>query len=60
MFNTELGTQYFYHDGNTKVGFNSLCTLYPARQLGIFIIANDVQSQEKVGKIENALVKALR
>lgn len=59
MFNTEHGTRYFYHDGNTKLGFNSLCTVYPALQLGVFIIANDVQSQEKIGKMENTLVKAI-
>lgn len=60
MFNTEHGTRYFYHDGNTKLGFNSLCTIYPARQLGVFVIANDVQSQEKIGKMENTLVNSIK
>ncbi len=60
MFNTEHGKRYFYHDGNTKLGFNSLCTVYPAKQLGLFIVVNDVQSQEKIGRMENVLVEGIK
>lgn len=59
MCNIEHGTRYLYHDGNTKVGFNSLCTIYPEWQLGVFIIVNDVQNQEQLGRVENTLIKAL-
>lgn len=60
MCNTENNIRYFYHDGNTKLGFNSLCTIYPAQQLGIFIIANDVHSQEKIGQMENIIFNAIK
>ncbi len=60
MSNTENATRYFYHEGNTKLGFNSLCTIYPMKQLGIFIIANDVHSQEKIGQMENTIHNAVK
>lgn len=60
MSNTENATRYFYHDGNTKLGFNSLCTIYPSQQLGIFVIANDVHSQEKIGQMENTIYNAVK
>jgi CubicO group peptidase (beta-lactamase class C family) len=56
MMNTENGQIYIYHDGNTKIGFNTLCTIYPKDKLGIVIIVNDVASQDKVGKMENAIM----
>jgi CubicO group peptidase (beta-lactamase class C family) len=55
MMNRENGRPYLYHDGNTKMGFNTLCTIYPKDKLGIVIMVNDVTSQEKVGKMENAI-----
>lgn len=60
MFNTENATPYLYHDGNTKLGFNSLCTIYPTQNLGIFIIANDVYSQERIGQMENTIYNAVK
>ncbi len=53
MSNVDNGKRYFYHDGNTKLGFNSLCTIYPSQQLGIFIIVSDVHSQKEIGQMEN-------
>jgi D-alanyl-D-alanine-carboxypeptidase/D-alanyl-D-alanine-endopeptidase len=55
MMNTEGGQHYLYHDGNTKIGFNTLCTIYPKDQLGIVIIVTDVSSQERVGQLENTI-----
>ena len=60
MMNTEDGRRYLYHDGNTKIGFNTLCTIYPKQQLGIIIIVNDVTSQEKVGQLENTIRKLIK
>jgi D-alanyl-D-alanine-carboxypeptidase/D-alanyl-D-alanine-endopeptidase len=60
MMNTEERQRYFYHDGNSKIGFNTLCTIYPNQQLGIVIIVNDVASQEKVGHIENTIRALLK
>jgi CubicO group peptidase (beta-lactamase class C family) len=53
------GERYFYHDGNTKLGFNTLCTLYPVENLGIIIMASDNISQSKVGDLENSMKKEL-
>ncbi|NLR63042.1 beta-lactamase family protein [Chitinophaga varians] len=57
MANVENGQRYFYHDGNTKLGFNTLCTVYPGQQLGIVIIANDVVGQDRLGQLENNIRK---
>ena len=51
--------RYFYHDGNTKIGYNTLCTFYPTEHLGFIIIVNDTISQDKVGDVENNIKKAL-
>ena len=37
----DTGEPYYYHDGNTKIGYNTLCTFYPADTLGIIIMVND-------------------
>jgi CubicO group peptidase (beta-lactamase class C family) len=59
MDNSSNGERYFYHDGNTKIGYNTLCTFYPTEDLGFIIIVNDTISQEKVGEVENNIKKAL-
>jgi CubicO group peptidase (beta-lactamase class C family) len=59
MMNTESGHYYLYHDGNTKLGFNTLLTIYPKDQLGIVIVVNDVASQERVGQLENTIRRQL-
>jgi CubicO group peptidase (beta-lactamase class C family) len=59
MDNSSNGERYFYHDGNTKIGYNTLCTFYPTEDLGIIIIVNDTISQDKVGEVENNIKKAL-
>ena len=53
------GERYFYHSGNTKIGYNTLCTFYPEDGLGFIIIVNDTISQDKVGEMENNMKKAL-
>jgi CubicO group peptidase (beta-lactamase class C family) len=57
--NNSNGVRYFYHDGNTKIGYNTLCTFYPTEHLGFIIIVNDTVSQDKVGEVENNIKKAL-
>jgi CubicO group peptidase (beta-lactamase class C family) len=59
MDNNSNGVRYFYHDGNTKIGYNTLCTFYPTEHLGFIIIVNDTVSQDKVGEVENNIKKAL-
>jgi CubicO group peptidase (beta-lactamase class C family) len=59
MDNDSNGKRYIYHDGNTKIGYNTLCIFYPDNGLGFIIIANDTSSQENVGQIENNLKKIL-
>ncbi|WP_333624378.1 serine hydrolase domain-containing protein [Sphingobacterium siyangense] len=51
----ERGARYFYHDGNTKIGYNTLCVLYPTYDYGIIIIVNDTVDQHMVGELENAI-----
>lgn len=55
----DFGEKYIYHDGNTKIGYNTLCIFYPDKGLGFIIIANDTSSQENVGQIENNITKIL-
>jgi CubicO group peptidase (beta-lactamase class C family) len=59
MDNDSNGKRFIYHDGNTKLGYNTLCTLYPGEDLGFIIIVNDTVSQDKVGEIENNIKRAL-
>ncbi len=59
MMDTENGTRYIYHDGNTKLGFNTLCLFYPVKKLGYIIIVNDNISQQRVGDVENDITKAI-
>ncbi len=59
MDNKSNGERYIYHDGNTKIGYNTLCTLYPSENLGFIIIVNDTISQDKVGELENNIKQAL-
>ena len=49
----ERGVRYFYHDGNTKIGYNTLCVLYPTDDYGIVIMVNDTIDQRKVSELEN-------
>lgn len=58
MDTTRDGERYFYHDGNTKIGYNTLCTFYPAEDVGFIIIVNDTVSQDNVGEVENNIKKA--
>lgn len=59
MDNDSNGEKYIYHDGNTKIGYNTLCIFYPDKELGFIIIVNDTTSQENVGQIENNIKKIL-
>lgn len=60
MLNNESnGERYIYHDGNTKIGYNTLCIFYPGEDLGFIIIVNDTISQDKVGELENNIKKVL-
>lgn len=53
MIRTDNGQRYFYHDGNSKFGFNTLCTFYPGLQLGIVILVNDTRDLEKISQAEH-------
>lgn len=59
MDNNASGERYIYHDGNTKIGYNTLCVLYPSEDLGFIIIVNDTVNQDKVSELENNTKKAL-
>ena len=59
MNNNSNCERYIYHDGNTKIGYNTLCTLYPSENLGFIIIVNDTISQDKVSELENNIKQAL-
>lgn len=60
MMDNDAKERYIYHDGNTKIGYNTLCTLYPDKDLGFIIIVNDTVSQNKVGELENNVKSALK
>lgn len=49
------GDRYIYHDGNTKLGFNTLLILYPKDQLGIVAIVNETNSLERLGQAVNKI-----
>jgi CubicO group peptidase (beta-lactamase class C family) len=57
MIDLENGVKDFYHDGHTRIGFNTLCEFYPAEQLGFMIVVNDNIGQSKVSDLETAIHK---
>jgi CubicO group peptidase (beta-lactamase class C family) len=59
MDNDNNGKRYIYHDGNTKIGYNTLCIFFPGEDIGFIIIVNDTTSQENVGQIENNIKQML-
>ena len=60
MDTNDDGEEYVYHDGNTKIGYNTLCTLYPGEGLAMIIMVNETVSQERVGELENNIRSALK
>ena len=60
MMNTDSsGERYIYHDGNTKIGYNTLCIFYPTAELGFIIIVNDTIDLNKVGEVGNNIKESL-
>ena len=59
MDNESNGERYIYHDGSTRLGFNSLCIFYPEKDLGFIILVNDNLGLDKIGELENNIKKAL-
>ena len=53
------GERYIYHDGSTRLGFNSLFIFYPEKNLGFIIIVNDNIGLNKLGDLENGIRKEL-
>jgi CubicO group peptidase (beta-lactamase class C family) len=49
------GDHYIYHDGNTRVGYNSICIFYPKDNLGIVIMVNETNSLSKIGDLANEI-----
>ncbi len=54
----QLG-QSIYHDGHTRLGFNTRFVLYPAQKTGIVILVNDTISQDRVFELEQAIMSGL-
>lgn len=59
MDNDPKGERYLYHEGNTKIGYNTLCIFHLGKELGFIIMVNDIPSQERVTHIENNIEKML-
>jgi CubicO group peptidase (beta-lactamase class C family) len=56
----ENKVRYLYHDGHTRIGFNTLFLFYPERDYGLVILVNDNIGQDKVGEIENEITRDLK
>jgi len=60
MIDTDYkGTRIIYHDGHTGIGFNTLCLLYPGKDLGYIIIVNDNISQERLSDLQKNIQQYL-
>jgi CubicO group peptidase (beta-lactamase class C family) len=59
MINQKDGERYYYHDGHTGLGFNTLCKFYPKEKLGFMIMVNDNVSQDKVSELESTIKAAI-
>jgi CubicO group peptidase (beta-lactamase class C family) len=59
MMDSENGVRYIYHDGNTRLGFNTFCIFYPTEDFGVIIFVNDNIGLSKVGEIENRIRKEI-
>lgn len=60
MSGENKGKRFFYHSGRTGIGFSTLCTVYPAEDIGIMILVNDTINQDNVSKLNNTIKNALR
>ena len=47
------------HSGSTGLGFNTLCTMYPAKQTGFIIFVNETTSQSQVTNLEQTILRGL-
>jgi hypothetical protein len=54
------GKRFFYHSGRTGIGFSTLCSVYPAEDIGIMILVNDTINQDNVSNLSNSIKEALR
>jgi len=45
-----------YHSGNTKIGYNTLCSMYPSQQVGVIIFVNETISQDRLNELERAII----
>jgi hypothetical protein len=45
---------------SSDIGFSTLCTVYPAEDIGIMILVNDTINQDNVSKLSNTIKNQLR
>lgn len=60
MFGDSNGKRYFYHSGKTGLGFSTLCSVYPAENLGFMILVNDTLSQDNVSDLMDTIKGAIK
>ena len=48
-----------YHSGNTKIGYNTLCSMYPSQQVGVIIFVNETISQDRLNELERAIIHSI-
>jgi len=60
MIDYENKVRYIYHDGHTRIGFNTLFLFYPEKDYGVVILVNDNIGQNQVGEIENEITRDLK
>lgn len=59
MMNTKCsGDRYIYHSGRSR-GCNSLCSFYPAKNMGVVILVNETVNQGRLFVLEDLLSQAL-
>lgn len=60
MFGDSNGKRYFYHSGKTGLGFSTLCSVYPAENLGFMILVNDTLNQDNVSDLMDTIKGAIK
>ncbi len=51
--------RYLYHDGRTRVGFSTRCTIHPGKDAGCVVIVNDNINQDRVTALEQFIMQAV-
>ncbi|WP_158800127.1 serine hydrolase [Pedobacter sp. L105] len=54
------GKRFYYHSGQTGLGFTTLCAVYPSENLGFMILVNEKMSEDNVSDLRDTIKEAIK